>query len=262
VNIVPRISIADPRLIPPPDPSLDGRNAIMTDIKRPHYFNSQLLAENDFNDEQAYHLASRRRNNRVSRTSGVADGLAVTRISSHQVQVAPGMAIDKDGREIVLDAPVTYTVASQASGGSVYLTIAYQDVSDPADESHDQPGKFTRITERPLVQESVAVPPADGSVITLARIPGQAARVLRGGRTQLEREVPGVGVGQADDERRKGRGEVAGVRGRTGGIHHQIEHVLVRFQALNIGAHQIVELRRNQRTPLDTPGQAQRVGEQ
>ena len=82
----------------------------MTEIKRPNYFTAQFLVEKDFTDEQAYHLTSRRRHNRVSHTSGVADGLAVTLVSGNQVQVAPGMAIDQDGREIVLDDPVTYSL--------------------------------------------------------------------------------------------------------------------------------------------------------
>jgi hypothetical protein len=147
----------------------------MTEIKRPNYFTAQFLVENDFRDEQAYHLTSRQRNNRVSRTSGVADGFAVTLVSGNQAQIARGIAIDQDGREIVLDDPVTYTLGTRTSNSDVYLTIAYREVLDPADEYPTLPDKFTRTTERPLLQDGTTVPPADGSVIVLARIHLNAA---------------------------------------------------------------------------------------
>ncbi|HEU4626819.1 MAG TPA: hypothetical protein VFS52_18800 [Steroidobacteraceae bacterium] len=141
----------------------------MTEIKRPNYFTSQFLVEKDFNDEQAYHLDMRRRLNRVLHTFGVADGFEVTRASTTEVRVGVGTAIDKDGREIVLADPVTYALTTHGSDLDVYLTIAYQDV--PTDH-YNQAGidKFTRTAERPVLQDGAAVPPADGSVIVLARI--------------------------------------------------------------------------------------------
>ncbi|MGE5732674.1 MAG: hypothetical protein ACM37U_12070 [Gemmatimonas sp.] len=142
----------------------------MAEIKRPNYFTSQFLVEKDFDDEQAYHLDSRRRHNRVSHTFGVADRLAVTLISGRTVQVSAGTAIDKDGREIVLNDPVTYTLGTGGAGADVYLTIAYQDVLDPTDKYAPEPDLFTRTTERPLLQDGTAVPSGDGSVILLARI--------------------------------------------------------------------------------------------
>ena len=147
----------------------------MSEIKRPNYFTAQFLVEKDFTDEQAYHLTSRQRNNRVSRTSGVADGFGVTLVSGNQVRVAPGIAIDQGGREIVLGDPVTYLLGPHTGNSDVYLTIAYQEVLDPADEYPALPGRFTRTTERPLLQDGTTVPPADGSVIVLARIHLNAA---------------------------------------------------------------------------------------
>jgi hypothetical protein len=53
----------------------------------------------------------------------------------------------------------------------VYITVAYQEIFDPAD-LYTQGGinKFTRTSEHTLVQDGTAVPPADGSVIVLARV--------------------------------------------------------------------------------------------
>lgn len=143
----------------------------MADIKRPNYFTSQFLVERDFNDEQAYHLGARRRHNRVQHTSGVVDGLEVKQFSATQVQILPGTAIDKDGREIVVADAVTYTLTTAGNDLDVFLTVSYQETFDPADH-YTQAGldKFTRTTEHPRFQDGTAAPPTDGSVIALAKI--------------------------------------------------------------------------------------------
>ena len=150
----------------------------MADIKRPNYFTSQFLVEKDFDDEQAYHLTSRRRHNRVLHTSGVADGLDVTLVSGRQVLVGAGTAIDREGREIVLPDSRAYTLTTVDPGIDVYLTIAYRDVLDAADQDTQGLGEFTRTTERPLLEDSAAVPPADAAVVVLARIRLNGAGVI------------------------------------------------------------------------------------
>ena len=143
----------------------------MADIKRPNYFTSQFLVDRDFNDEQTYHLASRRRHNRVQHTPGVVDGLDVTRVSATQVQVGAGTAIDSSGREVVVADSQTYTLVTAGNDLDVFLMVSYQEVLDPADH-YTQAGldKFTRTTEHAQLSDGTAAPPADGSVIVLARI--------------------------------------------------------------------------------------------
>jgi hypothetical protein len=150
----------------------------MADIKRPNYFTSQFLVEKDFDDEQAYHLTSRRRHNRVAHTSGVADGLGVTQVNGNQVQVGSGTAVDSNGREIVLNDPVTHQLGVSGAGLDVWLTIAYHEDLDTVDRDTQGLNEFTRTTERPLVQDGSAVPPSDGSVIVLARIHLNAAGLI------------------------------------------------------------------------------------
>lgn len=151
----------------------------MTDIKRPNYFTSQFLVEKDFTDEQGYHLGSRRRHNRAFHTVGIAEGLEVTRISGSQVQLSPGTAVDAAGRELVLIEPVTYTLATAGSNVDVYLTIAYQEVLDPADHYVVQEiDNFVRVTERPKLQDGTTPPPTDGSVLVLARVRLNASGVI------------------------------------------------------------------------------------
>jgi hypothetical protein len=143
----------------------------MADIKRPNYFNYQFLVEKDFDDEQAYHLQLRRRHNRQLHTPGVADGLTVTKAAPNQVRIGAGTAIDRDGREIALEDPRVHTLVTGGNNVDVFLAISYQDVFDPADR-YTQGGidDFTRVTERPKVEDTSSAPPADSPALLLARI--------------------------------------------------------------------------------------------
>ena len=143
----------------------------MADIKRPNYFTSQFLVAQDLNDEQAYHLGYLRRHLGAMHRSGVVEGLDVTLVGGTQVQVSAGSAIGREGREIVLVEARTHTLLSGGVGDDVYLTIAFHEDLDPADQyTQTGLGQFTRITERPLLQDTLAAPAADGSAVVLARI--------------------------------------------------------------------------------------------
>jgi hypothetical protein len=104
-------------------------------------------------------------------TAGVASGLEITRTGPTQVRIAPGTAIDRDGREIALEDARTYSLVTGGNNQDVFLTIAYHEEFDPADHSTEGGADdFRRTTERPLVQDTATAPPADGSVILLAKI--------------------------------------------------------------------------------------------
>lgn len=143
----------------------------MTEIKRPNYFTSQFLVEKDFKDEQAYHLSMRRRHNQRLHSWGIVYGLEVSG-TGKQASVTPGMAIDKDGQEIVLpDDPPPKPIDLSTFGGNanVYVTVAYQEVSDPADRyTAGGVDNFSRTTERATIAASLTVPPNDGSTIAIA----------------------------------------------------------------------------------------------
>ena len=101
----------------------------MADIKRPNYFTSQFLVEKDFNDEQAYHVNMRRRHNRLLHAFGVADGLLVTRAGPTSVLVSPGTAVDRDGREIVLQDARTFPLQTSGNNLDVFLRIRATDAN-------------------------------------------------------------------------------------------------------------------------------------
>ncbi len=68
---------------------------------RVRYFEGQLLRRQDMSDEQAYHLAMRRRHNLAHHTWGIVRGLEIL-IEERTVFVLPGIAVDGYGRELVL----------------------------------------------------------------------------------------------------------------------------------------------------------------
>ena len=164
----------------------------MADIKRLHYFNHQFLVEADFTDAQQYHLALRRRHNAALHGYGVADGLAVTRTGDREITVQPGMAIDRDGRELVLlDSRIislSDTVAFPA-GATIQVTIAYHEEESDPGTATGVTGN-TRITERPDVHAVTTAPPGDGSLIHLAQfaltsggnVPGNLGDTFTDGR--------------------------------------------------------------------------------
>jgi hypothetical protein len=172
-------------------------------IKRVHYFDQMSLVESDFTDEQRYHVDMRRRINRLFHAFGIAEGLQVIRSGARQVTVKAGFAIDREGREIGLDADrvVDLGNASQfPANTAVSVIVSYQEAqSDPSTKG--APGN-TRVTETAAVSAVITTPPTDGTVIRLARfvltsgadVPGNPNDEIDGGVRQAAGSKLGVGT--------------------------------------------------------------------
>ena len=171
-------------------------------IKRLHYFDHQFLVQADFTDEQQYHLTMRRRLNRLLYTFGIAEGLEVVKSSNKTVTVRPGVALDRSGQEIILEANqvVDLTNATQfPANATVFITIAYQEQESDPTPATGVSGN-TRITEQPRVQAVTTAPPTDGTVIRLARftldasanVPGNINDLIDGGVRQMIRTLGGL----------------------------------------------------------------------
>lgn len=143
----------------------------MADIeKRLKYYTGQFLQQQDFTDEQEYHLDRLRRHNRLLHTPGIASGLAVTaNPGSTSAAVAPGTALDSEGRQIVLKDPFNVAFESSHNGQWVLVVISYAE-EEADDATVGDVGK-TRWLERPevgVILETGA--PAEGLQIRLARL--------------------------------------------------------------------------------------------
>lgn len=139
-------------------------------LKRLNYFNHQFLEESDFKAEQAYHIESRRLHNRLLHSWGVAEGFDVRRKGEHEIVVDPGAAYDREGREIILQSPLTYDVIPFSEHAVFYVVVSHKEYSDKADfRSSGGVENYTRITEGAEISFPHE-PPRDGSVIPLARV--------------------------------------------------------------------------------------------
>lgn len=104
-------------------------------LDRLNYFNGQRLDAADLRLEQQYHIRVRRWLNKSLYTTGIARGLEVVAQDpkkSMNVIVSPGLALDSEGREILLLDQVSISVVGTPSTipGLVkgnYLTIQYNE---------------------------------------------------------------------------------------------------------------------------------------
>ncbi|MEU6535398.1 hypothetical protein [Streptomyces sp. NPDC047000] len=84
--------------------------------KRVRFFDGQFLQDQDFVDEQKFHLDRERRQSRLLRLSGVSAGLAVSADRPFRIVVTAGMAVDPLGRHLVLAADTTVPLGEAFAG--------------------------------------------------------------------------------------------------------------------------------------------------
>jgi hypothetical protein len=139
-------------------------------VKRTNYFKHQFLREQDFKDEQAYHVHMRRRHNRLLHSWGIAEGLEVTKRGDRELVVAPGTAIDRDGREIVLTSPFIAQLQAFDANSHTYVTIEYRELFEHSDlETAGGVEGYLRITELPEIKLRKHHP-GDEVAVVLARV--------------------------------------------------------------------------------------------
>ena len=119
--------------------------------KRVRFFDNQYLKDQDFIDEQHYHIDRQRRHNRMLHVAGIAEGLDVTAVAGKpQVIVSPGTAIDADGRQVVLltepAAERTVDLVDNLNS-TVNLYLTYQELESEPQESGGEGNR--RWLERP-----------------------------------------------------------------------------------------------------------------
>ena len=81
-------------------------NANFFPFERNRYFYGKLLTVRDFEVEQRYHCTKRELLNRLVHGAGVVCGLGVTASDESTLIIESGMALDYQGREIVVPEPL------------------------------------------------------------------------------------------------------------------------------------------------------------
>src|SRR6478609_5372660 len=141
--------------------------------KRRRFFDGQFLVDQDFVDEQKYHLDRQRRHQRLLHVIGICEGLEVRSAALNTVSVGPGTAIDADGRTLALAAAVTVDLPAATFNGKsdVGVHLAYQELS--TDEQKGQgSADDTRWLERPVVVRLLPGEPWTGAtpLVPLAQL--------------------------------------------------------------------------------------------
>ena len=94
-----------------------GQLGVPSTLARLNYFYGQLLAQRDLRAEQGYHVMLRRLMQRETFGLGTVAGLRVRAAgvaTARGVVVEPGLAMDPDGRELLVEAEVCIEVAAPA----------------------------------------------------------------------------------------------------------------------------------------------------
>ncbi len=169
-------------------------------LKRLRYYNNQFLTEKDFIDDQAAHLAHERAQLRALCAPGVWEGLAVTAggtlPSTAALSVAPGIAVDNQGRLIVLSAAASGPPPSTLAAGTYALSIQYNEVAtDMSTNTGGAAGTAdnTRFTSQPaLAATALNAVPAGAVVLgTFTVSGGQIAARSDAGRQYAGLRLPG-----------------------------------------------------------------------
>jgi hypothetical protein len=140
-----------------------------------HFFNGERLTADDLNFLDHAENTLRWLHTRFLHGWGIATGLGVAGKSGAQsVSVAPGMAIDALGREIILTSALTFPIPVISGGVETmyYLTAAYQ--GDAAQQVLEQrlgvcsAGGTARLANAPLIQWETAAKVTEGLQLILA----------------------------------------------------------------------------------------------
>ena len=120
--------------------------------KRVRYFDGQFLHDQDFIDEQKYHLDRQRRPQRLLHSQGICEGLTVTLDDSSDpplAMVTVGTAIDVQGRQIVLAEDRLVDVGTYRNQ-TVYLVIYYPEHEPSCDLADCGTPEDMRWWEQPV----------------------------------------------------------------------------------------------------------------
>jgi hypothetical protein len=142
--------------------------------RRLRYFDGQFLREQDFIDEQRYHLDRERRLARIAHSPGVIEGLTVEAVpNAPKVTVAAGTALDGHGRLLVrVDAgePLDLTHLVNRDGPvAVIVALIYAVLEADAPQGGGSP-RWREAPEVTAFREGDADAPAEEDARRLARV--------------------------------------------------------------------------------------------
>jgi len=113
--------------------------------ERVRFFSGQVLGAADFGAEQAYHLQMRRLHNQLLHGAGVVQGLNVSP-DAPGVVVAPGIALDGLGREIIVPTASHLALGAYAKD-ACFVTLRYMETATTPVPTTNGHSDFSRVKE-------------------------------------------------------------------------------------------------------------------
>lgn len=169
--------------------------------KRVRFFDGQYLQDEDFIAEQRYHIAHLRSHLRLAHGSGIVDGLAVTATGANEVTIAPGTAVDGDGRVLALAAERTLKLAPAAkyknqTGIRIYLVFQEQESDPQQDVGSKDNTRFQAVhSVEAVLQNEPYTPPHPPVLLAQISVGNQGAvTVDLGARLYAGVRLPGQGT--------------------------------------------------------------------
>lgn len=137
--------------------------------QRPHYYHGQLLLEDDFIEEQRYHVNARRIHNRKLHGRGVVEGLTVSRESDQSITINAGVAIDDAGNEISIGTTKNISLAEFGANDLVKVSLIYDE-----DDEHESAAKQRNRRQCfASIIVSKAAESDEGAILALLQLDGQ-----------------------------------------------------------------------------------------
>jgi hypothetical protein len=128
----------------------------MSRFERNRFFHGKLMTARDMQAEQDYHVDRLNMLNRLVVGTGIVRGLNVTDVRDADdglvVEVGPGVALDGDGRLIVVDNAATESL-SDATGDEIHVFLGHEEASKDkvpvpgSDRSYEEDCTYNRIVE-------------------------------------------------------------------------------------------------------------------
>ncbi len=128
-------------------------------FERNRYFQGKLMTAHDMETEQAYHASRVETLTRLVSGAGIVSGLRIVEFDHEadelSVTIEPGVAIDNQGRPIVVRTPTTRTIPT-GENDAVYLSLSYAEESkdpvpvpgvDTSDTGQSQESRVLEIFE-------------------------------------------------------------------------------------------------------------------
>lgn len=138
------------------------------------YFNGQFLEADDFTTEQDYHIAMLKEHNMELHGGwGIVNGFNVKGSGQKTVTISSGIAIDRNGNQIILTSQKEYKLKSTSD---VYLTLSYNKVSTSKSSTACY-NEDTRYEQDIEITESQTKPQETTKPIILAQVKFNAGKI-------------------------------------------------------------------------------------